>query len=256
MAVYTRFSSADMALAKEWSSLVESPYEWCFGDKLKGEAGSYEVYTPDRMLRAAAKPSIAQHDGIPRAAHEKIAADLAHHLDVPVPASCLWTNKATGKSYSISRWAFIECETWIGATRLGVIGPDYLQSARPTISVGAVFHTWIGNTDPNGENVLVNTRAPNVPGIAFIDHAFSMSQMWQRDDEELRKAGTDYCGVISLLPGPMAEVVAKIQSLDEALIREIICRIPDNYLPCDRRRIIIANLLRRRQQLAGLFGVV
>jgi hypothetical protein len=235
---------------------VESPCEWEFGEKLSGESGSHEVINPDG-LKAVAKPSVAHNDGVSRAAHEKIAADLAHHVDVPIPAVTLWTNCKNGKSYAISRWAFPECQTWAGATRLGLITQEYVHAARPLISVGAVFHTWIANSDPNHENVMIDLRAPPPsPGLAFIDHAFSMGQFWRSENEQMQKAGTDYCGAISLLPGPMAEVVAKIHSLDERLIREIIGRVPDKYLPSDRRRIIIANILRRREQLAGIFGVV
>jgi hypothetical protein len=256
MGVYCRFHPKDLAVADAWVSLVESPCSWTLGEKLEGEAGSHAV-TNDQGIRAVAKPSVAHNDGVPRAAHEKIASDLAHHIDVPVPAVCLWTDPNTSRHYSVSAWAFDECLSWSGASKLNLLTATFLHEARPIISVGAVFHTWIGNSDPNGENVLIDVKAPaNLPGIAFIDHAFSMSRMWQGETETLQEAGTDYCGQMSLLPGPMAEVISRIQSLDSKVIEEIVSRIPDYYLSSGRRRLIIANLMRRRGELAGVFGVI
>lgn len=119
---YSRFTPADLKLAEAWSSRAESPCNWELGDKLMGESGPNEALNPDG-LKAVAKPSVAHNDGVPRAAHEKIAADLAHHVGVPVPSVVLWTNQKSGKDYAISRWAFPECETWIAADRLGLYGP-------------------------------------------------------------------------------------------------------------------------------------
>ncbi|MBI5112800.1 MAG: hypothetical protein HZA68_12595 [Rhodovulum sp.] len=256
MVSYLQFGNEIRELAEDWVTQVESASTWELGIRLDGEAGAHEAVN-EAGIRAVAKPSTYLSDGEIRASHEKIAADLAHHVGVPVPPVCLWTNQKTGRCYSISAWAFPECLTWIGAKQLGILSADFIRAARPIITVGMVFHTWIGNIDPHGGNVLVDARCSELtPKLAFIDHAFSMSKTWRDERAALQKAGTDYCGSITIAPVAAADITARIQSLDPGIINNIVNRVPENYLPTRAKNIIIANLVRRRRELAGAFGVI
>jgi hypothetical protein len=255
MSHYRRFALKDHQIADTWAATVDSPTEWTLLEKLPCESGARKAIS-DNNLVAVAKPD-ASLDGLPRAANEKIASDLAHRIGVPVPAVCLWTDKKSKRQYSVSAWAFPQCVSWAGAAHLQKIDENFIEAVRPLISIGWIFHTWIGNTDTHGENVLIDARGSKTePGIAFIDHAWSLGATWRTENDPMTKAGTVYCGRVSPAPSSLADMASRIRSLNDSDINEIVGRIPSSYLPSDRRRIIIENLLRRREQLAGLFGVL
>src|SRR5271169_3978642 len=95
------FATSDEAIANEWARETLTSETWTLAGPIgTGESGSIHV-TSASGRRGACKPALAA-DGTTRAAHEKIAADLAYQVKLSVPACCLWTEPSSGTLYSIS----------------------------------------------------------------------------------------------------------------------------------------------------------
>jgi hypothetical protein len=252
---YRRFAPADEQIANGWFTQPVSADTWTLGANIgRGEAGSFHA-TSNSGCRAACKPAFSG-PGVPRAAHERIASDLARTLDLPVPAVCLWTNPASGQLFSVSAWAFAQALTWGEvATRLSGV---FTKNVAPAFSAARVFHSWIGDTDHNNNpgNVIVDVASSDAdPGVAFIDHAFSMSHDLAHWLRPVAAIPISYIPV-GLFDAIAAEAMAAaINDLDEDLIKNIVGRIPDAFLPPDKAQAIINGLIRRKVELRPVFGV-
>src|SRR5690242_14723948 len=89
------FPPGQLALCEEWFALVLTPDVWTDkGPVGEGESASINVENQGG-LRGIAKPGQPKVDGVRRAAHEKIAFDLAHMLELPIPPVVLWDRGAT-----------------------------------------------------------------------------------------------------------------------------------------------------------------
>src|SRR5258706_7322047 len=90
--------------AASWAELVETADPWVIGLPIGlGESQSFHIDCSEGR-RGACKPAHAG-DGTPRAGHEKIAADLAFRLHLPVPAACLWKEPSNRHLFAVSTWA-------------------------------------------------------------------------------------------------------------------------------------------------------
>lgn len=192
---------------------------------------------------------------MPRAAHEKIAADLGHLLELPIPPVTLWTDPASGKLYSISAFAFPQALTWDQATPLRT--PAFMANALSILAAGFVFHTWISDGDHggNGGNVLIDQGSSEAePSLAFIDHAFSMSQNWNEASPPCIPLGAYYAPVNDLPREHLERVVKRVQGIKDDQIQHLIGRVPPQFLPDLQANLIRKCLLRRRGELAAAFG--
>ncbi|MGA9894175.1 MAG: hypothetical protein WBQ55_17920 [Xanthobacteraceae bacterium] len=157
----------------------------------------------------------------------------------------------------MSAWAFAQALTWGEiATRLS---PEFMRNAAATFSAARVFHSWIGDTDHfgNAGNVVVNVESSETrPGVAFIDHAFSMSH--NPGFVTLPVGGAPPISYITadLLDVSAAHgMVAAVNDLGPNFLEDTVRRIPAPFLPPDHGKDIIEGLLRRRGELAAVFGV-
>src|SRR5439155_20439222 len=118
-----------------------------------------------------------------RAAHEKLAYDLAYVAALPVGAVVLWSDDMPAqykRGRSISSWSFPNAMKWSEADRMGLISQGSKLGAGPIISMMRAFHTWIGDTDRKGDHILLDLDSPaNDLRLAFIDHGHSMSLTWK-----------------------------------------------------------------------------
>jgi hypothetical protein len=233
---YRRFAEADEKIADGWSAQPVTADQWTLGRNIgRGEAGSFHAAS-DKGCRAACKPAF-HGNGTPRAAHERIASDLARALHLPVPAVCLWTNPASRELFALSAWAFAQALTWGEiATRLSAV---FMQNAAATFSAARVFHTWIGDTDHNGNpgNVVVDlASSDSSPGIAFIDHAFSMSYDAQFQTRPLTALPVSYIPPALHDAGAARDMATAINDLDSKLIEDTVRRVPGPFLPLIRER--------------------
>lgn len=112
-----RFPDDVEALATEWRGSVVSSDDWIVaGTPGATASGAYFVRSGD--LFGIAKPHEADlmTSGKPQAALEKIAADLAFDLQLPVPPAVLWRRPDGGgrveRNVSISVRAFERATPW------------------------------------------------------------------------------------------------------------------------------------------------
>lgn len=249
------FAQDHEELAGIWAGTTGTAEAWTLGSPIgTGESGSYHV-TSAAGRRGACKPAFAS-DTTARAAHEKIAADLAHSLKLSVPACCLWTDQATGKQYSISMWAFSQADTW--GQVLPTLSRTFLTNAAPAFAAARVFHTWIADHDHagHGGNVVVDlTSSEDKPGVAFIDHAFSLSRVPGFDSHPVAPLAIHYIPPDLEDRGAIQQMCQYINDLEDTMIEGIVRRVPAEFLPLDKADVIIKGLLRRRQELPQAFGV-
>ncbi|MFY9657261.1 MAG: hypothetical protein WAK01_11865 [Methylocystis sp.] len=251
-----RFQPRESQIAEQWVGQIFADGVWRIVKPVgSGESGSFEVVRSDGM-RGYAKPAFQAGTNVPRAAHEKIAADLGFKLKIPIPPSVLWKDGANGL-FSISLSAFRQPITWQQA--MPIITQKFFDNASTILAAGLVLHSWIGDSDHNNHpgNIVVDAEcSEDVPSIAFIDHAFSMSHSWNCANHTVTRISPYYfIGTSTPLQSHFEAAVRRIEVLADADIEEVVRRIPDLYLEESRANIIVENLIQRRADLVRCFGV-
>lgn len=254
--MHRHFSTELEALADKWVEMAATSDEWIDkGPYGVSESKPFEVERDG--LRGIAKPGEKKGDNIVRAAHEKIAADLAYHLKLPIPPVVLWdmgeqTLSGRERYVVISAWAFSQVLSW---------GQIQNQLTKTNISVAIKlasamfpFDTWISIQDRKPAHVLVNGSMPEGEiQLAFIDFAFSMTKAW---GEEVSDTGpADWYWPFEKDNGTIKEIANKIENFDENLLSEIVSRIPTEWLQEPKCKSIINNLLNRKMKIKTLVGL-
>lgn len=252
---YRRFAPELESIAAEWAEKAVSTDAW----KDLGSFGGTES-RPFRARRyrdglvGLAKPGLRHEDDVPRAAHEKLAADLAEALDLPVPPVILWEcdsgNEKRARYVSISAWAFGQSLLWNEAKE--ALCEDFEKQAAPIASAMHAFETWISAQDRKPDHVVVNIEKGEVQ-LAFIDYAFSMSRAWRQQHAGLGKC-PPYLSVNVHLD-VVAEMADKIRGLDDVLVDRLVARIPPDFLPQDKRELIMINLKERKKKIRFLLDL-
>lgn len=117
-----------------------------------------------------------------------------------------------------------------------------------------VFHTWISDTDRKSDHTQIDGDSPEGElGVAFIDHAYSMSHVWKEANFKVG-ACPKYMPAPEL-PDVMRETADQIAAVSEGEVTRIVNRIPADFLPDEPRRHIIANLLTRRTGLCAILAI-
>jgi hypothetical protein len=256
MAVH-RFTVAQQQLRQEWFGLGETPDPWKELDpisEVRGESDPIRVENCRTGMRGVAKPGPrkAAQDYFCRAAHEKLAYDLAYLLELPVSPVVLWRDGAPARykrGRSISAWAFEQSEIWKTADDLGLISPAQKEAARPTISAMRAFHIWIGDVDRGTRQIRINL-ADGEFQLSFIDHSCSMSFLWNSDDHDTPTLPTYF--PLPDLRDVMVETAGRIAALPISQIENLVMRIDQQYLPDAERGYILSNLVRRRTRLPDI----
>ena len=254
-----RFDDARLRLCDEWFAAVETRGTWDdLGPVGEGESESRKLECRATGQRAAAKPGPGKaEDPICRAAHEKIAFDLAHLLKLPVAPVILWP-EALGAPYvrgrSICAWCFAQCETWDVAIGLGLLTQELIDSTSPVSSAMRVFHSWISDTDRGGKHVFVDTDRIAAPlPVAYIDHSWGFSHEWQVEPHP-NPSITNYMHADEDR-GTVEMMVDRVAGLPPDEIDRIVGRIPSGYLPSAERGRILSNLHLRQGNLRSLLGL-
>ena len=200
------------------------------------------------------KPGHDHPDNAFTAATEKIAADLAYVLGLPVPPVTLWDRgdgEPAPRWVAVSAWAFEQPLTWTQAEP-ALNAAQKAQLVRPASAI-IPFETWIDAQDrQNGGNMLVGMDGAEIRG-AWIDYAFALDHGWRGNN-------TVVSGVTPLYPpvgGVDLEVVKAvaddIAAIDNSTVEGIINRIPSPFLPRVVADNIIRNLLSRRAAVRALW---
>jgi hypothetical protein len=249
-----RFDADVEACAKEWRAATAMALDWAIAGNpggLEGSAIGYLVRC-DRYT-GFAKPS---HDtGIPVAAHEKIAADLAFDLGLPVPPVILW-DRGDRKDRllrfcAVSLVAFQPANKWRAINSVSVTRDRLLPQFTAAASAMIPFDTWIDNTDRINDGNLIAAEPIGKPTVyAYIDHGHTMSHSWGEGPAPgVGSAVGPYPTQVKPDGKIVSAILAAIEALSEDQIRAIADRVPEEYITPKRRECISNGLCQRR---AGL----
>lgn len=253
---YRHFSKDQETLAREWASTATTSDAWVSGPRYSDSESKPFIAERADGFRGIAKPGEPKGENDAHAAHEKIASDLAYHLELPIAPAVLWDR---GEGYptryvSISAWAFASCDTW---NRLsGTLTQEQKDEIAPVFSAIAVFETWITAWDrKKGDSVLIDSNSTSPVGLAFCDYADSMSGYWHSPNSVNGKALSFFPDGISRQEVAGRHMADKIASFDHALIEDIVGRIPIVYINRLKKNNITANLKTRSSVLHHIMGL-
>lgn len=249
----SHLSSDKAALCDQWFSCVETSDCWLATGKEHeaSESRAFDVRRESDGLLGTAKRAVAS-DGNCRAAHEKLAFDLAHLLDLPVPPVVLWNRdpEAIGNElFAISAHVFAKSLEWPEACKDSRLSESKKMSVSRVMSAMIVFHVWIndGNQD-NPDHILVDKGSLDERlAIAFIDHAGSMQGAYWGET-----LASDCFMPLPRDWDAMMATADEIGQLAESEIRDLVARIPCGYLPKPEDQQILTNLLKRKARLRTL----
>jgi hypothetical protein len=206
-------------------------------------------------LLGVQKPGHGRPSNIHTAATEKIVADLAAVIGLPIPPVTLWDRGAASgdpQYVAVSAWAFEQPLTWQqGEKSLDAVQRD--QLIRPASSI-IPFEAWISAQDrQNAGNVLITLDATGAALGAWIDYAFALDHGWKGNNNAACPVGPLYPPVGAADVRVMREVADEIAAIDNQTIEGIINRIPSSYLARGAADNIIANLISRRAAVRALW---
>jgi HipA-like protein len=253
------FSAEVEGLAAEWRNAPVTAEAWTTDGNMfaaPGEAGGCFVVSGNR--RGWAKPGAKKMDDCPRAAHEKIASDLAFELGLPVPPVVLWERKNGGLQDEtfccISAIPFDAAIKWGQIAAVPTTAARLLAAFPAHASAMSVFDCWVDNQDRHNDGNVLASEAGGVARVAYIDYSYALSHSWGQQ-------------VPDPIPGPgrypataadeaaAKDCLAAIEGLTEEKIREIVNRVPDQFLPAAKKVIISDGLIARRPKIrAALRG--
>ncbi|WP_224244400.1 hypothetical protein [Hyalangium gracile] len=247
-------------LAQLWRAQVLTTSSWVqVGEPIPGaESEPFFVRSTDGFSGLAkpgtSQPPVHRH---PRAAHEKIAADLAYELGLPVPPVILWRSGRPGMS--ISALAFPRALPW-GAIPPSM-GGQLLPRLAPVASAMAAFDSWLANTDrQNDGNLLLSeddTVTPPVLRVAYLDFANSMTYRWAQNQRwQLDDAVACYPDRIPVDETSLRATLQEIEQFPRTTIEEIVTRIPEDFLSVAHRTTILDGLLHRQSRVRGMMATV
>ena len=212
-----------------------------------------------------------------RAAREKIAADLAYDLGLPVPPVVLYKREEDGlissKHVSVSlvmyprQWAWGQVKHEFSAVGSGSPTGAAVAKTLASTSKMHVFDTWIGQTDHgySPHNIVwgYEQGALEKSKLIFLDFANSLgskggrdfSNCWGNDGwQQFTKAQFPDLMVSHYDETLIDETIEEIKNLSKDNITEVVERIPPDFLLPKQACSIIDGLLGRREQLRSTFA--
>ncbi len=263
-------------IANDWRSRAMSILQWerCPNQAglVEGEAGGYFVQADGFPRRGYLKPVRPHSDAatVSRAAREKIAADLAHDLGLPVPPVQLVqlddAPDGCEKAVAVSLIMYPVQHSWSLINQIDLSeNPTGLAIARvlSECSPMLVFDTWVDQTDhaDHPHNIVWGYDRKNLSDskIIFLDFAFSMGfrGSWANGDwRNIRIAGFPRKMKEVLRPDDISSTVQKISDMDDSNIYEIVTRIPPSHLDDSQKEVIIEGLCGRKTLLPHVFSSI
>lgn len=225
-----------------------------------GEAGGYLARAPGFPHRAYLKPLTMCDEHTPRAANEKIVADLAHDLGFNVPPVLLYgriNNVLLGeeKRCCVSLVLYPEQYEWGMIFDLSIFPPPVQHILRESMSQYSrtfALDLLIGQTDRNNNRnaiIGIGEGQPRRTELIFLDHSSSLNY-------GNRWAGSGWNNV-EMVPIPtvfreslskplVLEGAQQIATLSNEKIREIVDRIPLDYMSHSHRQTVMEGLIGRK----------
>ena len=251
---FRRFALSTRAIDVEWSAFHSTNDMWTpTGVVWATNNGPLQVLNTAGVL-GVQKPGREAVTNLYTAATEKIVADLAQHLGLPVPPVTLWDRGAAAgppRYVAVSAWAYDPALTW-GQAEPGLT-PAQRASLVPWASAMVPFESWIAADDrQNPGNMLVGTDPSGEVLGAWIDYAFSLDFVWKGNHMHDCRVPPLYPPVGVPMADVMIEVADRIVGVENTTIEGIVNRIPSNYLPRAAADNIIHNLQFRRANVRAL----
>jgi hypothetical protein len=253
---YRRFAPSTCAVEQAWSTTVFSGDTWTETGLRWDTMDRPSQLDNGKGIYGVQKPGIPNPWNPHRAATEKIVADLAFVLDLPVPPVTLWDrgpDAGEPRFVSVSAWAFEQPFTWRQIEAF--LTREQLQQMVRPASAMIPFEEWVGATDrQNGGNVLVGFGPDDEAVGAWIDYGFSLHHVW-------RGNSSPDCSVRDMYPAcgtpdkeAMKSSAERIAAVDRKTIEGIINRVPPDYLPAGVAENIRENLFLRQSAVHELWG--
>ena len=278
-------------IAEEWRSCVVSSQKWykvnnqagAHFEAVQGEAGGYFVTSDVLQRRCYMKPaktlSGTRDHRInrerARAAREKIAADLAHDLHLPVPPVILHRREGedvtSSRQVSISLVMYPKQWPWAQVSGLSLEEESPITAAMAKVLSLAsgmyVFDTWLDQRDHefSPHNIVwgYESGALEQSELIFLDFAHSLGSDggdefpndWSGGGwKPVCKAGFPALLRRHLDGKRIENVVRAIEHLSEDEIVNVVERVPKDFLPPDQADTMIEGLLGRRICLRSTFA--
>jgi len=247
-------------LARDWNREAMSPMPWS-EDRSQEQTHGVEggLWVVSSSFRAHAKPrKPVDPQRRPIAAIEKIVADLAYRLNLPVPPVTLWERddapEGEARHHAVSAVPFAGLEDWTIMRHPGVAAMVLPHCAEP-MSAMSVFDTWVECRDhvDHGENLLVSFLDGKAV-FAFIDYSDCMLPHWRHPGYKNMFTAPLYRSGIKPLAEVVQATVSAVEGIADSTIDEIVGRIPAAFLAEDDASLIIEGLKFRRDSLRGLLG--
>lgn len=276
-------------IAATWRREAVSPWRWRLCDSQagvvdgykEGEAGGLFVTCDEVPRRAYLKPTRRERGPFTnRAAREKIVADLAWDLGVNVPPVLLFRREGmTGDRESLCSVSLVMCKRqfpWLTVKRLIVDAADddaraLIMKDLPIAAARAMaLDAWVMQFDHNDHphNIVMGISGPDQASLIFLDYALSLGHAWTHTEAfksiGWRRWNDDEKGWLAAVPtlfpphlvrflhrDELWATVEKIESFPEDVIRDVVGRIPSDYLTDLERDTLVKGLIERRSVIRG-----
>ena len=265
-----QFTRDGEVIARAWRDCVETVDPWretSTPGSVGGEAAGY--FVTSGPVNAYAKPSKldATPNPVPRAAHEKIAADYAFDLALPLPPVVLhrWPRPPVGDqpNVALSLFPFLAVHKWQVIKAVPGLEDQMKLELRELSSALVPFDTWVENRDrPNDGNLLLSKAGTDPgapPSVAYIDYSYSLAYGWRSGGfKNVAPVGIYPTDAKDADPLVMGEVLNRIEALPDDHVREVVARVPDVFLaPADKSLITDGLIYRKpliRAALKAIYG--
>lgn len=225
----------------------------------EGEAGGFVVQSPGFEHLAYLKPTNICTPDRPKAAYEKIAADLAFDVGVSVPPVLLYRRKHAPEDEESRACVsvIIYDEQWEWGQFWEPSPPgiaDILRTVLARSSGAIALDTWFGNTDRrNKRNAIFGTfhDAPAQGAFMFLDfsNSLNMGNRWaQNGFQEIEVPPLPDILLEAVDWNVLDQTTSRIEDLDEDSIDAVVGRIPLDYME-QKHSDIVASALKERRRL-------
>jgi hypothetical protein len=256
------------ALREAWRTQLFSTESWTASsarDIPPGEAGGFLVENAIAPFGAYLKPRMVKNDGTPRAANEKIVADLAYELKMSVPPVVLYNRQPVTAGEEtrccLSLLMYEEMYEW-GA--LWAAGFDIASISIPPLVQGLVrsflsrysetlaLDLWVGQKDRNSDrNVLFGIDPGDLADSAFmfLDHSSTLNfeNRWEKHDwTTIETVPVPEVFRASLSKPQLMRGAENIAAMPDDAVRSIVLRVPTEFVPEQHRQVICDGLVGRK----------
>lgn len=255
-------------IIRQWTENLFTEMEWRADDAFSfepGEAGGFIAVADGFPYKGYLKPvNPSDHTNHPRAANEKIVSDLAARLGLSVSPVLLYRRNNCPENHDTCACvSLIVYPEQFEMSQMRIVdGPvrEIVNSVVARSSGIIALDTYVGNMDRNSERNIVfgfNKYHPAESSFVFLDYSNSLNmnnrwanQGWRQVDPppiyEPFQNGVDINNLM--------ETVQMLEALPDELLRYVVTRIPEDYVPGNHKNIIVEGLMGRRQLIRNVIS--